>query len=242
MDTKPRNKALYLANFIPYVESELKFGTAQHDISELFYIVIDKIDSERKFIHPGDIMTIKCVELFECLKSQCKYSGPTEASLALSVKFDSDCYLLLEELIISQQRKQCNSEHVCSICGSKGTYSSRVFTLVSKYLNVYVRRVLFTEGSNAGVKKQTAVEFDERLVITVTLQDGSTTYKTFSLIGLIMHIGSQASAGHYVCFIKSDAQWILHDDDKVFLVNRECIFRDYTYKNVYLLSYRLNLE
>ena len=53
------------------METKLKFGTAQQDISELFYLVIGKIESERKFKCPGDIMTIKCVDLFECLNN-CK--------------------------------------------------------------------------------------------------------------------------------------------------------------------------
>ena len=150
--------------------------------------------------------------------------------------------MLLQELINSQQTKQFNDVHICTKCRKKGTYRYRIFTHVSKYLNVYVRRVLFKENSLNGVKKQTVVEFDEVLNIAVTIDNGSIIYKTYTLIGLIIHIGKQASSGHYVCFTKSGMQWILHDDDKVFLVNRECIFRENTYKNVYLLTYGSDLN
>ena len=237
-DIKPRNNALFLSNFIPYVQCKLNFGTAQHDISDLFYPVIGKIDAERRFICPGDIMTINCVDFFECLNTQCQYRGPAEASLAIFVKFDSDFNFALDHLIISQQRKQFNPDHECTQCFKTGVYRSRHYTSVSKYLNVYVRRVLF-HGLH-GIKKQNVVEFEEKLNIPVTLQNGLTIYKSFTLIGFIIHIGSQASSGHYVCFVKSNNQWMLHDDSKVSRVKRECVFREYTYKNVYLLTYSLD--
>ena len=80
------------------------------------------------------------------------------------------------------------------------------------------------------------------LNIAVTIDNGSIIYKTYTLIGLIIHSGKQSSSGHYVCFTKSGMQWILHDDNKVFLVNHECIFRENTYKNVYLLTYGSGLN
>ena len=149
----------------------------------------------------------------------------------------ADFDLVLQDLIHSQQNKQLNFEHQCTQCYKKGISRSHHVTHISKYLNVYVRRVQFQNNSNIGIKKPTVVKFDQTLRIAVTLENGATSFKTFTLIGFIMHIGIQASSGHYVCFIKKDEQWELHDDDKVFLVERECVFREFTYKNVYLLTY-----
>ena len=219
------------------MQTKLNFGTAQQDISELFYLVLEKIEEERKLICPGHIMTINCVDLFECLNAHCTYRGPTETSLEISVKFESDFNVSLEELINSQQNKQFNFEHQCTKCYQKGTSRSHIFTSVSRYLNVYVRRVQFKINRNFGIKKQTAVKFNETLRIAVAFESGNIRYETFTLIGFILHIGSQAAFGHYVCFIKKDEQWELHDDHKVFLVNRRCVFREFTYKNVYLLTY-----
>ena len=185
-------------------------------------------------------MTIKCVDLIECLYTHCIYRGPTENSLAISVKFDTDFDLILEDIIHSQQKKQLNFEHQCTKCYKKGISRVHLFTHVSKYLNVYVRRVQFENDSNVGIKRPTVVKFDQTLRIAVTLEDSVTSIKTFTLIGFILHIGNQASHGHYVCFIKKDEQWELHDDDKVFVVKPECVFRDFTYQNVYLLTYAIH--
>ena len=136
------------------MQTKLNFGEAQQDISELFYLVLEKIEEERKLICPGHLMTINCVDLFECLNTHCTYRGPIETSLAISVKFESDFIVAVEELIHSQQNKMFNFEHQCTKCYKKGTFRSRIFTYVSKYLNVYVRTVQFKINSNFGIKKQ----------------------------------------------------------------------------------------
>ena len=63
IDNKPRDKALKLSNFIPYVQTKLHFGTAQQDISELFNLLIENINEELNFVCHDDIMTIECVYL-----------------------------------------------------------------------------------------------------------------------------------------------------------------------------------
>ena len=79
-----------------------------------------------------------------------------------------------------------------------------------------MRRVQFKINNNFGIKKQTAVKFNETLRIAVILKSGNTRYETFTLIGFILHIGNQAAFGHYVCFFKKDELWESHNDHKVF--------------------------
>ena len=35
------------------------------------------------------------------------------------------------------------------------------------------------------------------------------------MVGFISHMGSNTSCGHYVCHLKKDGRWVLHNDRKV---------------------------
>ena len=65
-DSKPRDTPLHLNSLAHYVQNTLALGTGQHDITELFNIIIPVIDEECHSIHPGDIFSFTRQKKFFC--------------------------------------------------------------------------------------------------------------------------------------------------------------------------------
>jgi hypothetical protein len=41
---------------------------------------------------------------------------------------------------------------------------------------------------------------------------GSPEGYVLSLVGVVCHVGSNLSSGHYICYFKAGYHWIMHDD------------------------------
>ena len=69
-------------------------------------------------------------------------------------------------------------------------------------------------------------EVDDELSEEQKIEERSGRYE---LIGFVSHIGANATCGHYVCHVKQDNQWIMFNDNKVFISQKPPTTRGYIY-------------
>lgn len=77
-----------------------------------------------------------------------------------------------------------------------------------KILLIHLKRFKFVEEANRYVKLCHRVVFPLELRIPPS-------EAMYSLLAVVLHHGGTATAGHYVCFIRSKDRWLLFDDDNV---------------------------
>ena len=65
----------------------------------------------------------------------------------------------------------------------------------------------------------------------------------YSLIGVVVHVGSSLSHGHYITYVKKFGQWFLYDDELVFLSSEQEVLStfgdpsDSEHRDAYVLMY-----
>ena len=208
-------------------------------------MIVPTIDQECKSVSPGNFMsffrrkTISC-----CSDTHPPYVVDCKSETYLPVPIPECGEVKLEECVNGEERSEMISDHECTVCGNMGTKSAMHLTSISKFFNVYVKRILYS-SNNQAKKLKTKVTFCSRLNLQIPEQDEENSEHIFiyNLIGFIMHIGDNPTSGHYVAIVKTGNEWELHDDKYICTLDEEMVFSGHSFENVYLLIFcRLDFQ
>ena len=242
LDLAPRVAPLLLNKLVNHVQCKMDLGVGQHDLSELFNLILPTMFKECESLCDTDIMSFtRRTKINCCSNNHPDYVvlGAHETYLPVAIPLSGK--VKLEDLIKREESMELNPSHICTVCSHIGTRSILEFQSTCKFLSVLVKRIEY-KSNNQARKLKTQVEFTKSLNITVN-SIGNEEEKVgraikFDLVGFAKHIGSLATRGHYVAITKNGDLWELHDDDKISTIHQNAVFSEHSFQNVYLLTYR----
>ena len=162
-DSKPRDTPLLLNSLVKYVQNTLAFGYGQHDISELFNMIIPAINKEYSSTFPGDILSFtRRKKIFCWSNTHPPYAVHGQSETYLPVPIPECGGVKLEDLVNGEGSIEMNNSHICKECGYTGTNSRMQFQCTSKFFNVYVQRIQYNL-TNRARKLKTKVTFTDNL-------------------------------------------------------------------------------
>lgn len=140
-----------------------------------------------------------------------------ESFFDLSVDIDQN------SSITSCLRNFCSTELLtkhdkffCDVCCSLQEAERSVRIKKLPYLlALHLKRFKFMEQYQRYKKLSYRVVFPLQLRLFNVSEDAEDPDRLYSLVAVVVHVGSGPNHGHYVCLIKSHGRWILFDDECV---------------------------
>lgn len=119
-----------------------------------------------------------------------------------------------------------------------------------KILVVHLKRFKFIEQLQQYKKLSYRVVFPMELILQNTSHDAVHPDNRYSLIAVVVHVGSGPNHGHYVSMIKSANTWLLFDDDNIDVIQESDLMQCFGSANDivtntdcgYLLFYQVQEE
>lgn len=225
-------------------KNEMFRGTEQHDAHEFFNYLINEIAetlepkggntadlqhkssrNEERNPKSDDSKTYTPVtwvhELFEgtvIYKTRCRccenISKMVEPFVELSVdiKKDSTLALCLQKQFGGTEELKAQEKYFCDHCNCLQE-AERSLTLgrLPLILVVHLKRFKYDEQCNRFWRLDYYVMYPRRLY----LKSGDREAMQYSLSAIVVHVGTNATHGHYICCVPRDSQTILFDDHVV---------------------------
>ncbi|KAM7538126.1 hypothetical protein Aperf_G00000075035 [Anoplocephala perfoliata] len=131
-----------------------------------------------------------------------------------------------QEMIDSLYTERIEETEKCEYCdGENGVYARNAVTEIKaapSTLLLNVKLFRFDKASQTALKNLSKFEVNE--VVTLIL-NGNTECQ-YNLWGIILHSGVSLDGGHYVWVCSLDGQWILFNDERVFVVSLEELLKN----------------
>lgn len=106
-------------------------------------------------------------------------------------------------------------KYYCEVCCSKQEAQKRMrVKKLPHVLALHLKRFKL-EHPNRSIKLSYRVVFPLELRLFNTSDDASNADRMYDLTSVVIHCGSGLSRGHYISIVKSQALWLLFDDDIV---------------------------
>ncbi|GJQ10804.1 hypothetical protein GpartN1_g4989.t1 [Galdieria partita] len=179
---------------------------------------LDKTDAEshstRTWVH--DLFEGLLTNEVRCLSCE-NVTQRVESFFDLSVDIDQN------SSITSCLRNFCSTELLtkhdkffCDTCCSLQEAERSVRIKKLPYiLALHLKRFKFMEQYQRYKKLSYRVVFPLQLRLFNVSDDAEDPDRLYSLVAVVIHVGSGPNHGHYVCLIKSHGRWILFDDECV---------------------------
>eukprot|EP01080_Neovahlkampfia_damariscottae_P003426 gene3426-5971_t len=204
----------------------------QHDVQEFCRVLMDHLEEKlKKSENQKDkILQIfggKILNFIECINVD--YKSEREENfydLQLNVKGCSNIYESLDqytEVEILEGENQYNSETFGLQNAKKGVK----FLSLPPVLMFHLKRFEFDVVNYTQYKINDKYEFPIDLDLKKYFNDEQNKLETdYVLFGVLIHSGN-VDSGHYYSFIqKEKGQWFKFNDEKVFTLNEESVFKD----------------
>ncbi|EME29720.1 ubiquitin carboxyl-terminal hydrolase 12/46 [Galdieria sulphuraria] len=171
-------------------------------------------DSPRTWVH--DLFEGLLTNEVRCLSCE-NVTQRVESFFDLSVDIDQN------SSITSCLRNFCSTELLtkhdkffCDACCSLQEAERSVRIKKLPYiLALHLKRFKFMEQYQRYKKLSYRVVFPLQLRLFNVSEDAEDPDRLYSLVAVVIHVGSGPNHGHYVCLIKSYGRWILFDDECV---------------------------
>lgn len=111
----------------------------------------------------------------------------------------------------------------CDTCNSLQEAQKRIQVKQLPYcLALHLKRFKYNEQIGRFTKLSFRVVFPLELRIPLS-KENDDDEDFYRLYAVIVHVGSDPSHGHYVCYVQSHGHWLLFDDDVVEVVDEEAL-------------------
>lgn len=184
------------------------YNSNQEDAAELFRTFVGGQDVFKSRV--DTLFSIETQETAKCLKCGLETVRPVnDTHIAVSIESDN-----LNDCILDYKRGERKQKCENSSCAGEGdlyhtTYS--MFTAVSKFLVIQLKRFAYDYATEKTHKIKSLVKFDDILGI-----DGL----KFALFAVVNHIGKTEKCGHYTTYTKdTKGSWYLCNDRTIDPVN-----------------------
>lgn len=122
------------------------------------------------------------------------------------------------EDFLKEEKLEGDNQYYCSSCQSKQDATRCVrLSQLPPVLNLQLNRFIFDMQTGRKKKLNSLVHFPEVLEMSHFLRQDKTESNTYYLTGVLMHVGAEASHGHYIAHILESAtgQWFKFSDAHV---------------------------
>ena len=172
LDLVPRVVPLKLNKLVNYVQNQMGLGVGQHDLSELFNLLLPTIVRECESVCDIDVMSFtRRKRIICCSNKHPEYVVPGVHETYLPVAIPLSGKVNLEDTIKGEEHMELNPLHICNVCAHVGTRSVLEFQSTCKFLNILIRRIDY-KSNNQARKLKTQVEFTRSLnIIMNSMED-----------------------------------------------------------------------
>ncbi|CAH9090015.1 unnamed protein product [Cuscuta europaea] len=121
----------------------------------------------------------------------------------------------------STETLNAEDKFFCDKCCSLQEAQKRMkIKKVPQVLVIHLKRFKYIEQLGRYKKLSYRVVFPLELKLSNTVEEVDTEY---SLIGVVVHVGTGPNHGHYVSLVKSHNHWLFFDDDSVEMIDESAV-------------------